>query len=354
MKLDIVISANGENTLRALSKIYHNHYKEICKYKIYIYDSKYSEEMRQELKEIGVENYREINHNAIIKNRKHIEHIRKQEEKPDVVLRATADDIFLYSEDDLKELKEDQWKYVRQKDVLNFEAFKVKNNKIGLRGQIMNNDSIIDRESQNIESIDDASRNMEVNYYGLFSRSMYVATVNWQIGILNYFPEEWLHLTEVLLGFPFRGCKGFWSNNALYINQRSPIRNWGNQLPGRGIARQMKEFRKPISLLPLYNRFIDTMRKEPLLEGEIPSIEEVWMDDMRDLRISKVVNDIHRCGSAFQRLGYYAFEIVCEDIYNKENSVRVGTDPNNKCNLKIACSLNQEFIDFCSICISHQ
>ena len=47
------------------------------------------------------------------------------------------------------------------------------------------------------------------------------------------------------------------------------------------------------------------------------------------MRKSTLIHSIHRSGSAWQRLGYYAFELICDDIDDDKGGVEIRTEEGN-------------------------
>ena len=95
-------------------------------------------------------------------------------------------------------------------------------------------------------------------------------------------------------------------------------------------------------------RYLKTMESKFGEKERIPGISEEWIQDISDLRKSKLIHDIHRSNSAWQRLGYYAFELLCNDIDNRNGKTVVTAEKGNKCNLKILFHLNEEFVQYCT------
>ena len=178
---------------------------------------------------------------------------------------------------------------------------------------------------------------------------MYLYAVYWQVSLMRSLPDEWYHLTEVLLSVPFRDCIGIWSKKSGYINQRTPMgRNWGKQIPGRRISAILKQMDQAVDIRYIYERYIDLMDKRMNETEKLPPISEKWVNDISDLRKSTLIHSIHRSGSAWQRLGYYAFELICDDIDDDKGGVVVRTEEGNKNNLKIKFALNDEFVEYCT------
>ena len=53
---------------------------------------------------------------------------------PDLIIRGTADDIFLYTTEESEALVNNPNKYIRQECILNFESINI-GNKVGLKDQ---------------------------------------------------------------------------------------------------------------------------------------------------------------------------------------------------------------------------
>ena len=344
--LQIVIAANGEKTLRSLAKTYIDFYRDKLNIKIYIYDSKYSAEQKNELSNLEDVEYINEPEESIHKYFRHAQRMQNDVGMPDYVIRGTADDIFLYPLEDYKILKANNNSYIRQECILNFESRKSKKN-TSLKGQILNNRVTIDKTK---EEQSDSSRCIEMNYYGLHSAKMYLYAVYWQVSLMRSLPDEWYHLTEVLLSVPFRDCIGIWSKKSGDINQRTPMgRNWGKQIPGRRISAILKQMDQAVDIRYIYERYIDLMDKRMNETEKLPPISEKWVNDISDLRKSTLIHSIHRSGSAWQRLGYYAFELICDDIDDDKGGVVVRTEEGNKNNLKIKFALNDEFVSTAQI-----
>ena len=95
-----------------------------------------------------------------------------------------------------------------------------------------------------------------MNYYGIHSTKMFIYAIYWQISLIRSLPEEWYHLSEILLSIPFRSCVGTWSKDSCYINQRSPVgRIWGKKIPGMRIASNLKKMKQEIDIRYIYEIF---------------------------------------------------------------------------------------------------
>ena len=345
--LQIVIAANGEKTLKSLAKAYLNFYRGKLDCSIYIYDSKYTEEMHKSLKTINCVEYVDEPKGPLEKYFRHAKRIQGEIEMPDLIIRGTADDIFLYTAEEARVLVDDPNKYIRQESILNFESIKI-GDKVALKGQILNNRTTVDLKETNGTS-EDKTRCIEMNYYGIHSTKMFIYAIYWQISLIRTLPEEWYHLSEILLSIPFRSCVGIWSKDSCYINQRSPVgRVWGKKIPGMKIASNLKKMDQKVDIRYIYENYLKTMQNKFEPKERIPELSEEWLRDISDLRNSKLIHDIHRSNSAWQRLGYYAFELLCNDIDNDNGKTYVTAERGNKCNLKILFNLNQEFVQYCT------
>ena len=106
-----------------------------------------------------------------------------------------------------------------------------------------------------------------MNYYGIHSAKMFLYAIYWQISLIRSLPEEWYHLSEILLSVPFRSCKGVWSNESCYINQRSPVgRVWGKKLPGMQIAASLKVMDQRIDIRYIYENYINLMNLKIIIK----------------------------------------------------------------------------------------
>lgn len=353
MKLHIVIAANGEKTLKSLVQTYISFYSSKVELSIFIYDSKFDEYCKLDFTECAnvIYNKHPEAEDSLEKYARYIELIEQNPELvPDLVIRGTADDIFLNSISEMRELaiKSNRWSFIRTRDIINFESIQSDkfNDGFYIRSQIMNNKLTIDQDSINVKQTNAASRHIQIHYYGLHTFKLFYCIVSWQIMVAEAFPEAFFNLTEVLISVPFRGCKGRWSNYSLYINQRSPKRAWGNQLTGRAMKDILKKNDSPINLVPLLEKFRLRMQSSLLINESLPVVPQPWLTDVSDLRSSDIIFELHRCKSAWQRLGYYAFELICTDWGNSSKTI-VTTENSNKNNLKICYGANNIFREFC-------
>ena len=74
---------------------------------------------------------------------RHAKRIQGELDMPDLIIRGTADDIFLYTAEESRILIDEPNKYIRQESILNFESNKI-GEKVGLKGQILNNRTTVD------------------------------------------------------------------------------------------------------------------------------------------------------------------------------------------------------------------
>ena len=353
-KLDIVIACNGEKTIPSLVKQYQSFYQFNLnlKVRIVIYDSKYSESY----KSLFEKNYSNVFYFDEPKNLldKYYRYLSDylvncgDEYSPDFVLRATADDIFYYTNEDFHILSSgsDSWRYLVPKYVLNFEVTSIQES-YGLKAQLLDytfnlDDQVCDK-NKNLAS---PSRALTINYYGLFNFNMYSAVILWQYSLLTSLPLELESLTEILIGIPFHGCKAFVSEKALYFNQRSPqTRNWGKVLTAPGIRKWLNGQKKPVNIHKVYENYNKLLAMN-FGQKSFPESPSMWIDELLDLRFAKTISEITRCSSAWKRLGFFAWELIIPDWCNKSQKVSVISERHNKCNLKILASPNLFLEDF--------
>ena len=223
---------------------------------------------------------------------RHAKRMQKELKMPDLVIRGTADDIFLYPKKEIKALLNNPNSYIRQECILNFESIN-RGTKIVLKGQILNNRTTVDLD-ESINGGEDTTRYIEMNYYGIHSAKMFLYAIYWQISLIRTIPEEWYHLSEILLSVPFRSCKGIWSKDSCYINQRSPVgRDWGKKVPGMVIARNLRSMNQKVDIRYIYTQYLKIMGEKFDERERIPDISEEWLLDIGDLRQSKLIHKIH-------------------------------------------------------------
>ena len=75
-ELQIVIAANGEKTLKSLVKAYLDFYQKLIECRIYIYDSKYSKEVRDDLLNIENVEYIQETNGPLYKYFRHVRHFQ--------------------------------------------------------------------------------------------------------------------------------------------------------------------------------------------------------------------------------------------------------------------------------------
>ena len=259
--LQIVIAANGEKTLKSLARTYLKFYQGKLDCSIHIYDSKYTDEMEKDLDKIDRVEYLSEPKGPLEKYFRHAKRIQGELDMPDLIIRGTADDIFLYTTEESEALVNNPNKYIRQECILNFESINI-GNKVGLKGQVLNNRTTVDLQEE-FDDNRDKTRCIEMNYYGIHSTKMFLYAIYWQISLIRTLPEEWYHLSEILLSIPFRSCNGIWSKDSCYINQRSPVgRIWGKKIPGMRISSNLKMMGQKVDIRYIYENYLKTMENK--------------------------------------------------------------------------------------------
>ena len=95
--LQIVIAANGEKTLRSLAKTYIDFYRDKLNIKIYIYDSQYSPEQKNELSNLEDVEYINEPEESIHKYFRHAQRMQNDVGMPDYVIKRNSGRYFSLS-----------------------------------------------------------------------------------------------------------------------------------------------------------------------------------------------------------------------------------------------------------------